>query len=125
MSSSILWTKMVTGLRLIQIMNDPVYLKATWSKLRNQDVPISTDIIFSFVKLKFVHIYLEDILILLKNQDEHIDRRQEILTVLKYTGITLMLNKIQLLTNGIDYLVRDIKPEHLGASSHIINVVIG
>ena len=64
----------------------------------------SLDLILSGVRFKTCLVYLDDVLIFSRQQEDHIKHVDEVLTLLENAGISLKLRKCQFFRKSLDYL---------------------
>lgn len=80
-------------------------------------------IILSSVKWQSAIVLLDEVVIILKSPDKHIDHVRQVFLLLKDTAVTLKL-KWEQYTDCIDYLGHVIKPRCLQAISQTIEAVL-
>lgn len=76
------------------------------SRLKSSLVPFqrAMDVLLSKVKWQIGLVYLDDIVILSKTADKHIEHVRKVLTLLNNASVTPNLRKCELSTSHIDYL---------------------
>jgi len=72
------------------------------------------DIILSGVKWQSCLIYLDDVIVYSKTEEEHVGHVDRVLRLLRDAGVTLRLPKCRFFRNTVEYLGHEIKPGRLG-----------
>jgi len=72
------------------------------------------DIILSGVKCQSCLIYLDDVIVHSKTEEEHVGHVDRVLRLLRDAGVTLRLPKCRLFRWTVEYLGHEIKPGRLG-----------
>ena len=72
------------------------------------------DSILSGVKWQSCLIYLDDVIVYSKTEEEHIGHVYHVLRLLRETGVTLRLPKCRFFRTTVEYLGHEIKPGRLG-----------
>jgi len=71
------------------------------------------DILLAGVKWQFCLVYLDDVIIFSKEEEEHIRHVDHVLTVLRQAGVTLKLRKSEFFRKSVNYLGHTIRPGRL------------
>jgi len=72
------------------------------------------DIIFSGVKWQSCLIYLDDVTVYSKTEEQHIVHVEHVLRLLREAGRTLRLSKCRFFLTTVEYFGHEIKPARLG-----------
>lgn len=79
-------------------------------------VPSRKSYHFSSVNFKYVFVYLDDIIMFLKNAEEHLDSLETVLALLQNAGLTIMLKKCFIMPESMEYVGHTVKPEQLSVA---------
>lgn len=80
------------------------------------------NVILSAVKWQFALMYLEDVVVVSRNPDEHIDHVWQVLTLFQHAAVTLKL-KCESFTKCTNYIGNVIGPGCLQGSSHTTDAI--
>ena len=72
------------------------------------------DVILSGVRWKFCLVYLDDVIVFSRNNEEHLEHLDTVLTLLEDAGIKLKLKKCFFMNKEVEYLGHCIRPGTLG-----------
>ena len=75
------------------------------------------DIILSGVRWQTCLIYLDDVIVFSKNEEEHVAHVDEVLTLLRSAGVSLKLKKCEFFKPKVDYLGHVITPGKLAVAT--------
>lgn len=96
----------------------PYALKNTPGKFQR-----AMNVLLTTVEWQFVLVNLDSIVIFSRTPDEHIDNVRQVLTVLYDADVILNLEEMRISTYRIDYLGHVNRPQHLTASTRMIDLI--
>ena len=71
------------------------------------------DILLAGVKWQFCLVYLDDVIIFSKTEEEHINHVDSVLKILRQAGVTLKLKNSEFFKKSVSYLGHTIRPGRL------------
>lgn len=81
------------------------------------------DATLAFVKWQLALVYLDDIVILSKTLEKHIDHVNQKQTILQHTGVPHELKKWFSFTDTIDYIGNVVRQRRLEISAHTADTI--
>lgn len=80
-------------------------------KIAPETFQISLDVILSYVRWQIGFIYLEDVIVLSRNFESHVQHLDEVLTLFNGAGMSLQLNKFEFFKQSLRYLGHIERPD--------------